>query len=106
MQNDWIEIDEFQPAKDTFVVKVLTPETETKSESGLILKTKTDNLVDRPDAGIIVSVGPDSKRKVGEFVYYTKASGYQLEMIRLPNDGDSWLLLYDDAIIGNRLPKE
>ena len=26
MQNDWIEIEEFQPAKDTFVVKVLKPE--------------------------------------------------------------------------------
>jgi len=106
MQNDWIDIEEFQPARDTFVVKVLSPETETKSDTGLIIKTKSDNLQDRPEAGIIVSVGPKSTRKKGEFVYYSKTSGYQLEMIRPPEDGEGWLLLYDDAIIGNRIPKD
>jgi len=103
LKNDWIDINEFLPARDTFVVKALPAETDKETESGLILSTQDSVVHDRPNAGVIVSVGPDTERKVGEFVYWQKSSGYDLEMIRKPADAEySYILLYEDAIIGNR----
>jgi co-chaperonin GroES (HSP10) len=103
LKNDWIDIEEFLPARDTFVVKALPAETDKSTESGLILSTQDSVVHDRPNAGIIVSVGPDTERKVGEFVYWQRTSGYDLEMIRKPADAEySYVLLYEDAIIGNR----
>ncbi len=103
-KNDWIDLEEFLPARDTFVVKALPAETDKETESGLILTTQQESVVeDRPNAGIIVSVGPDTDRKVGEFVYFQKRTGYDLEMIRKPVDAEyTYVLLYEDAIIGNR----
>jgi len=103
LKNDWIDIDEFIPARDTFVVKALPAETDKETEGGIILSTNESVVHDRPNAGIIVSVGPDTERKVGEFVYWQRTSGYDLNMIRKPADAEySYILLYDDAIIGNR----
>ena len=103
IKNDWIDINEFIPARDTFVVKALPAETDKETEGGIILSTNESVVHDRPNAGIIVSVGPDTDRKVGEFVYFQKTSGYNLEMIRKPADAEySYVLLYEDAIIGNR----
>ena len=103
LKNDWINIEEFLPARDTFVVKALPAETDKSTESGLILSTQDSVVHDRPNAGIIVSVGPDTERKVGEFVFFQRTSGYDLSMIRKPSDADySYVLLYEDAIIGNR----
>ena len=103
LKNDWINIEEFLPARDTFVVKALPAETDKSTESGLILSTQDSVVHDRPNAGVIVTVGPDTERKVGEFVYWQRTSGYDLEMIRKPADAEySYVLLYEDAIIGNR----
>jgi co-chaperonin GroES (HSP10) len=103
LKNDWIDIDEFMPARDTFVVKALPAETDKETETGLILSTQDSVLHDRPNAGVIVLVGPDTERKVGEFVYWQRTSGYDLNMIRKPADAEySYILLYEDAIIGNR----
>ena len=103
LKNDWIDIKEFLPARDTFVVKALPAETDKKTESGLILSTAESVVHDRPNAGIIVSVGPECDRKVGEFVYWQRNLGYDLAMVRKPSDAEySYVLLYEDAIIGNR----
>jgi len=103
LKNDWIDINEFLPARDTFVVKALPAETDKETESGLILSTQDSVVHDRPNAGVIVSVGPDTERKVGEFVFFQKTSGYDLSMIRKPSDAEySYILLYEDAILGNR----
>ena len=103
IKNDWIDIEDFLPARDTFVVKGLEAETEKETEGGIILSTIDSVLHDRPNAGVIVSVGPDTKRKVGEFVYWQKTSGYDLEMNRKPAEATyNYVLLYEDAIIGNR----
>jgi len=80
LKNDWIDIEEFIPARDTFVVKALPAETDKKTETGLILATNDSVVHDRPNAGIIVLVGPDADRKVGEFVYFQKTSGYDLNI--------------------------
>ena len=103
--NSWINLEEFLPSKDTFVVKMLPVDTKKETESGLIIATSTDSVIeDRPNYGIIVTVGPESTRKVGEHVYVQKAMGYDLKMIRKEKDVDyNYVLLYDDAIIGNRI---
>ena len=107
IKNDWIDITEFMPARDTFVVKALPAETDKQTEGGIILSTQDSVLHDRPNGGIIVSVGPDTDRKVGEFVYWQRTSGYDLNMIRKPAEAEyNYVLLYEDAIIGNLKPKE
>ena len=106
LKNEWIDIDEFQPKGDTFVVKALPAETDKKTETGIVLSVQESVIEDRPNAGIIVSVGPDTERKVGEFVFFTKRTGYDLNMIRKPVDAEfSYILLYEDALLGNRIPK-
>ncbi len=103
--NGWIDLEEFLPSKDTFVVKMLPVETVKETETGILLSTTNKSVVeDRPNFGIIVAVGPECKRKIGEYVYVQKAMGYDLKMIRKPKDSDfGYVLLYDDAIIGNRI---
>jgi co-chaperonin GroES (HSP10) len=101
--NGWIELEEFLPARDMFVVKALPQDTEKKTETGIVLSVQESVVEDRPAGGIIMSVGPESKRKVGEFVYWTKQSGYDLNMIRKPADAEfKYVLLYEDALLGNR----
>ena len=105
--NRWIDIDEFLPSGDTFVAKMLPAETDKKSESGLILQIHDSAIHDRPNGGIIVRVGPDCNRSLGEFVYIQRTSGIDLGMIRKPADAEySYVLLYDDAVIGNYVPKK
>ena len=103
IDNGYINLEEFLPSKDTFVVQMLPVATKKESESGIIISTNDDSVInDRPNFGKIVTIGPDCERKVGEYVYVQKGMGYDLEMIRKPENVDAYVLLYDDAIIGNR----
>jgi len=105
-ENGWIDLEEFLPSGDTFVVEMLPVSTKKETETGLIISTSSDSVIDdRPNFGKIVAVGPDAKRKIGEYVYTQKTSGYDLEMIR-HEEGIRYVLLYDDSIIGNLVPKD
>jgi co-chaperonin GroES (HSP10) len=106
--NGWIDLEEFLPSGDTFIVKMLPTDTTKQTESGLIVSSSRESVVeDRPNFGKIVVIGPECKRNIGEYVYVQKAMGYDLKMIRKPTDADyDYVLLYDDAIIGNRVPKD
>ena len=107
IQNGWIDIDEFLPAGDTFVVQMLPAKSDKESESGLILKIQDSSIHDRPNGGFIVRTGPECTRRIGEFVYTQRTSGIDLGMIRKPADAEySYVLLYDDAIIGNFIPRK
>ena len=102
-ENGFIDLDQFIPAGDTFIVQMLPVTTKKKTESGILLSTSDDSVLnDRPNFGKIVSVGPDCERKINEYVYIQKAMGYDLEMIRKPEGVEAYILLYKDAIIGNR----
>ena len=106
-ENGYINLEEFLPKGDTFVVQMLPVSTKKETESGLIISTKDDSVInDRPNFGVIVLVGPECSRKINEYVYVQKAMGYDLEMIRKGPDVEAYVLLYEDAIIGNRLPKD
>ena len=101
VDNGWIDLNQFQPSKDTFIVQMLPVATKKETESGILLSTNTDSAInDRPNFGKIVSVGPDCERKIGEYVYVQKAMGYDLEMIRKPDGVVAYVLLYNDAVIG------
>jgi len=103
-ENGFINLEDFMPKGDTFVVQMLPVATKKATETGIIVSTQDDSVIeDRPNFGKIVSVGPDCERKIGEYVYVQKAMGYDLEMIRKPEGVEAYVLLYEDAIIGNRI---
>lgn len=105
--NGYIDLEEFVPSKDTFIVQMLPVSTKKETESGIIFSTTDDSAVnDRPNFGKIVSTGPECDRKIGEYVYVQKGMGYDLEMIRKPKNVEAYVLLYDDAIIGDRIKKD
>ncbi len=94
---------EFAPQKDTFIVRSVPDETKKSTESGIIFATETDVIMDRPFKGEIISVGPDTKYKVGSYIYWEPQKGMNLEMIRKEQDGEVYILLYDDAVLGQRV---
>ena len=59
--------------------------------------------MDRPFKGQVVSAGPDSKYKVGEFLYWQPQSGMDLAMIRPTEEHEKFILLHTDAILGKRV---
>ncbi len=97
---DWWE---FAPQGDTFIVLSRPDKTKKETESGIILTTQTDVVQDRPFKGEVVSVGPDCKYKVGSYLYWQPTSGMDLAMIRKENPEDMYLLLYPDAVLGQRV---
>ena len=104
IKDSWINWWEFAPQKDQFLVKVFKSETKKETESGIILGTRESKVEDRPNAGIILAIGPDVKNfKVGEFIYWQMTAGYDLEMIRKEEENDKYLLLYPDAVLGKRV---
>ena len=105
-ENGWVGLEEFLPKGDTFVVQMLPVTTKQETETGIILAVQESVINDRPNFGRIVNVGPESKRKIGEYVYVQKGMGYDLNMIRKPAGVEAYVLLYEDAIIGNRVPKK
>ena len=94
---------EFAPTKDTFIIHTIPDQTKKESESGIIFATEVDVIQDRPFKGEIISVGPDSKFKVGSYVYFEPQKGMDLAMIRREKPEEMYLLLYDDAILGQRV---
>ena len=104
--NGFIDLEEFMPSGDTFVVQMLPVTTTKETETGIVLSIQDSVVHDRPNFGKIVSVGPECERKIGEYVYIQKGMGYDLEMIRKPSDVEAYVLLYNDAIIGNRIKKD
>lgn len=102
--NGFINLEEFLPTGDTFIVQMLPVSTKKETETGIIFSTAQDSVVnDRPNFGKIVRIGPECDRELGEYVYVQKAMGYDLEMIRKPENVEAYVLLYNDAIIGNRV---
>ncbi len=108
LENSWMDLDEFVCLKDTFIARTLPQNTKKETESGLILSTQADSVVnDRPDAGVVVSVGPEAEFRVGEYIFIQKGHGYDLANIRKDPKADyNYLLLYTDAVIGKKSPKE
>ncbi len=104
IKNDWIDWYEFQPQGDTFILKTLPIATTKETEGGLILSIHDSKVVDRPNAGIVMSTGPDARYKVGDFLFFDSMKGFDLGMIRKESDAEySYLLLYTDAIIGQKV---
>jgi co-chaperonin GroES (HSP10) len=90
----------FAPVGDTFIVKTLPDKTKKESESGIIITTQTDIVTDRPFKGMVVSVGPDAKYKIGDYLYWQPQSGFDLAMIKPTEPDEKFLLLHNDAILG------
>jgi len=102
-QRGYIDWWEFAPMGDTFIVHTKPDQTKKETESGIIFQTETDVIMDRPFKGTVVSVGPEAKFNVGEYVYFEPQKGMDLAMVRKPNPDEMYLLLYNEAIIGKRV---
>lgn len=96
---DWWE---FEPQKDTFIVECKPDNTKKETETGIIFSTEDSIVQDRPSKGKIINCGKDSKFSKGDFVYFEPNKGMDLKMIRTSDD-ETYLLLYDDAIIGKKV---
>lgn len=95
----WINWYEFKPQGDTFLCKVYKQETTMQTEGGLIINTEESKVEDRPTAGIVLSVGPDSPYDVNDIIFWRKESGYDLAMIRSDQD-DRYILMHPQGVLG------
>ena len=102
-QPGFIEWYEFGPTKDTFIVSTIPDQTKKTSQTGIVTSTETSVVQDRPFRGIVVSIGPDSVFRVGDYVYFQPTSGFDLAMIKPTKDGEKFILLHTDAILGKKL---
>lgn len=96
---DWWE---FAPIDDTFICRSSPDETKKTTESGLIIATQTDIIMDRPWKGEVISVGPTAKYNIGDFLYWQPNSGFDLAMIR-NQEHEKFILLHNEAILGQRV---
>ncbi len=97
---DWWE---FHPVGDTFIVSTIPDETKKTSDSGIIISTESDVIMDRPFKGVVVTVGPKAEYKIGDYLYWQPQSGMDLAMIRPSKEGEKFLLLHTEAILGQKV---
>ena len=94
---------EFSPVKDLFICRTVPDKTKKESETGIIFSTQESTVADRPFKGVVVSAGPDSKYKVGEYLWWQTTSGFDLAMIRPTESDEKFILLHTDAILGKKV---
>ena len=96
----WFDWWEYGCVDDTFIVSTVPDETKKESETGIIFATEVDIVQDRPFRGTVVSVGPKAKYKIGEYVFFQPTSGFDLAFLRPSKEGEMFVLLHTEAIIG------
>jgi len=101
----WYDYWEYGCVDDTFIVSTVPDQTKKTSESGIIFATEADVIQDRPFRGTVVSVGPKAKYKIGEYLFFQPTSGMDLAFLKPTKEGEMFVLLHTDAIIG-RLVKD
>ena len=99
----WINWWEFAPVGDTFICETMPDVTKKETESGIIFETQESVILDRPFKGVVISVGPEAKYKIGEYLYWSPQSGMDLAMMKPEKDGQKFILLHTDAIMGRRV---
>ncbi len=99
----YVDYWEFAPVNDYFIVSTVPDKTKKETESGIIMTTQTDVIMDRPFKGVVVAVGPKAKYKIGDFLWWQPTSGMDLAMIRPTKEDEKFLLLHSDAILGRRV---
>ena len=94
---------EFSPVGDTFICKSSPDVSKKTTESGIIFDTKESVVMDRPWKGVVISAGPDTKYKPGQYLWWSPQAGMDLAMVRPENEGDKYILLHDDVVMGIRV---
>jgi len=97
---DLIDYWEFAPKGDLALIKVIPPESEKKTESGIIIKVNTSVVEDRPRMGVVIAKGDDFPHDLGCVVFITKNAGYDLKNIRKHKEDDEFLVIHPDAVLG------
>ncbi len=96
----WYDYWEYGCVNDTFIVSTMPDTTKKETETGIIFATQESAVLDRPFKGTVISVGPDAKYMVGEFVFFQPTSGFDLAFIKPTKENEKFILLHTDAIIG------
>ena len=100
---DMINYWEFQPTADLMLVEVIPNESEKKTESGIVLSTQDSVVMDRPLQGVIKAVGPDSLFEVGQWLFWTKNAGYDLEIVRPDKNDNKYMVVNPESILGYKV---
>ena len=103
MEDGWINWWEFSPVGDTFICSTIPDLTKKETETGIIFDTQVSVVADRPFKGVVISVGPDAKYKVGDYLYWQTTAGLDLGMIRPEKEDQKYILLHTDAILGQKV---
>jgi len=93
---DWWEL---APVNDLFLVRTVPDKTKKESASGIIISTQESAVMDRPFKGTVISVGPDAKYKIGDYLYWQPTSGMDMAVIRPTEPDEKFLLLHTEAIL-------
>ena len=96
----WYDWWEYGCVDDTFIVSTVPDVTKKESETGIIFATEADVIQDRPFRGTVIAVGPKAKYKRGDYVFFQPTSGFDLAFLRPSAEGEKFVLLHTEAIIG------
>jgi len=94
---------EFAPVKDYFLVQTIPNESDKKTESGIVISTQNSVVDDRPHQGIVKATGPKCPYSVGDFLFFQKTSGYDMNNIRIDENENPFILYHPDAVLGKRV---
>ena len=109
VESDLLEWEEFKPDKDFFLVLSIPNISEKRSETGIIMSVSDSVVEDRPRQGVVLSIGPKCPYKIGDYLFFQKSAGYDIQSIKKPDilpDGFRFILYHPDAVLGKRVLKE
>ena len=95
---DWWE---FKPEKEFMLVRIKESKIDKETETGIILKVQESVIDDRPNEGVIVASGNKAPYGKGNYVYWTKNGGYDLNNIR--SEDEKYVLINPESILGTKV---
>ena len=105
MQEIKLNSTEFQPRSEYILVKPELPDSEVKTQSGIIVGAVKKSPTNRPMSGTVIAVGCAIQDiKEGDYVIYPNTDGLDLKFL----DSDpaieeaQFVLLRDKSVLGKR----
>ena len=102
--NGYLNWYEYAPQDNLLIIRHTPDTTRQESDTGIILTTSKASMVtDRPQTGIIVSMGPDCiKYEIGNQVFFAPQATFDLEFFRTEGD-EKYMMVPEDRIDGLRV---
>jgi len=102
--NGYLDWYEYAPQDNLLIIKYTPDTTKQTTDSGIIITTaKASVITDRPQTGVIMSMGPDCKKYVlGNQVFFAPQVSFDLEFFRTEGD-EKYMMVPEDRIDGLRV---